>query len=224
METAIQSDKAVVHPYATRDDCMQFRTANYCEENVWHILNFLVSRGANSDNLFAVFISNARRCVPFQFQLSADTDAGGVCFWDYHVIGVMKGDRQSQPVVYDIDSTLPFPCSLEQYVREALVKPMPNGQTYAQLCAYGLAHMFRVVHHPELLRKFSTDRRHMRDDDGKYRAAPPPRPVIQSAELDTHSLPIFLDMSGGQSDRATGVLLGHVGEFVNYFGVRDASY
>lgn len=134
--------------FAQRSDFAH--TPCYCEENAFRLIERLVSTwsspygSACSHQLWAVFISNETKSVPVWRQRAGDPTAnGGLCVWDYHVVVVYmppaappasggaeaassEGSSGATPrpapaLVLDLDTSLPFPCPLEEYAREALM-------------------------------------------------------------------------------------------------------
>lgn len=100
------------------EDCTY--TACYCEENVYKLIHKLVSEGhAAYEDLWAVFISNPGKVVPLYKQKSSGSMDDGLVFWDYHVVLVHCYQR-TEYVVWDLDSTLGFPCPFDVYVASAL--------------------------------------------------------------------------------------------------------
>ncbi|CAF1490140.1 unnamed protein product [Adineta steineri] len=89
-----------------RDECIY--TSYYCWKQ---------NDSNHLDNLYAVFISNERRQIPIWKQKSGFNDNYRVT-WDYHVILVDKS--VSPTIIYDFDSTLPFPVSAIGYLRSAI--------------------------------------------------------------------------------------------------------
>lgn len=129
-------------------------TPFYCEENVWH----LCEDGAGT----VVVISSPSRATPLWKQRAAG-DTEEPVFWDYHVILVRDGR------VFDLDTTLPFPCPLEEYVDETFRLPA--------------AVRFRCFDAEDYRRGFGSDRSHMRDEHGHWRAPPPPWPAIRGERI-----------------------------------------
>ncbi|KAH8937608.1 hypothetical protein BDL97_16G036700 [Sphagnum fallax] len=134
-------------------------TACYCEENVYMLCKRLCQLGLampDASDLFVVFISNSNCKVPLWRQKSKSSLEEGFCIWDYHVICIqknLKGKGSAQ--VWDLDSTLPFPTSLDQYVSEAL-RPWAIWDAK-------FFRLYRVVAVPMYLQYFASDRRHMKD-------------------------------------------------------------
>jgi hypothetical protein len=105
-ETALQ---------ARSDDAL--RIPCYCEENVWRLAHRKLNSSDNNRHYYAVFVSNPEKCVPMFYQLAA-TNPQKACFWDYHVILISKGGEQGT-LVHDIDSHLPYPCPLLEYLQSS---------------------------------------------------------------------------------------------------------
>ena len=108
-------------------DCA-IRVPYYCDENVWRLAHRHLSCHCH-----VVFISNARQCVAMHHQLVRDDD-GGPCFWDYHVILIKT--ENDETVVLDMDSSLSYPCPLQEYLQRSFV---PEGD-YAPLFRYVRKH------------------------------------------------------------------------------------
>ncbi|MBA0786936.1 hypothetical protein Gotri_025535 [Gossypium trilobum] len=108
--------------------------------------------------------------IPLWHQ-KASHRADGVILWDYHVICVQRKKDGGTHLVWDLDSSLPFPCPLATYVSETI---RPSFQLFSEFQRF-----FRVVHAPLFLRHFASDRRHMKDSEGNCTAQPPPyEPIV----------------------------------------------
>lgn len=97
------------------------RVPCYCEENVWRLVyrKLHTPNGDSDVEYYVVFISNPLKCVPMFHQL-ASTNASRPCYWDYHVILISHSKvDHSLSLVFDMDSRLPFPCSLDVYLTNA---------------------------------------------------------------------------------------------------------
>ena len=105
--------------------------------------------------------------------------------WDYHVITCHRGGDGGALVVYDFDSTLPFPCAARQYV-DATFKPQQRLKSQYQ-------RLFRVVRGKEAADSYSCDRSHMRNADGTWKAPPPPYKCYERDS--SNNLSRFIDMS-----------------------------
>lgn len=131
--------------------------ANYCEENVWQL--------AREPSLLegprrVVFITNATKSVAVFHQRSAPEPHEPVV-WDYHVILAIVGRG-----IYDLDSTLPFPCPIREYL-DAAFRPV----------AARFRPKFRLIDADEYVEGFSSDRAHMRRADGSFQSPPPSWPA-----------------------------------------------
>lgn len=175
-----------------KSDCVY--TSCYCEENVWFLcqraLTHKQSHPSCAWSFFAVFISNPTESVVLWKQQSSSAPAN-MTVWDYHVILVAKNSQTHASLVFDLDTTLDFPCSASCYLDEAIrihCKIKPRYQRF-----------FRVVPGYEFVSHFSSDRHHMRRADGSWLAEPPPYPPIKGKEASSdHNLPEFISMKKGE--------------------------
>ncbi|PKA62587.1 Protein N-terminal glutamine amidohydrolase [Apostasia shenzhenica] len=128
-------------------------TPFYCEENAYLLCKKLCMLGlANPKgiDLFVVFISNDDKKVRRQKKV---------------------GESSSYSLIWDLDSDLPFPLLLNQYVSEAFRAQVPLKSTYRRL--------LRVIHAPIFLRHFGSNRSHMKDSLGNWISSPPAyEPII----------------------------------------------
>lgn len=201
-------DKGVrgnVHDLPSIEECLEVYVPNYCEETVWHILHLAQRKGLPAQNLFAVFITNAQRCVGVAMQRAAsEQDGRRLCFWDYHVIPIIRvpSENGAAALVFDCDSLLPFPTPLVEYVNRSLRCDVKGTN------CENAPHHFRVVRFDELVNHFASDRRHMlqQEDLGNskkptWSSTPPQRPCIRARlETHTHTLPFFLHTNGLSHD------------------------
>ncbi|KAL3841262.1 hypothetical protein ACJIZ3_025853 [Penstemon smallii] len=174
-------------------------TPYYCEENVYMLCKNLSEDGiakSDSSDLFVVFISNEKKQIPLWNQ-KASHRADGVILWDYHVICVQKRKESYLPhLVWDLDSTLPFPSPLPTYVAEAI---QPSFQLFSEF-----KRVFRIVHAPIFLRNFASDRRHMKDSDGNWNSPPPSYDVIVAEDGTVHNLNEYMEMSSADVVKTIG--------------------
>lgn len=165
-------------------------TSQYCEENVYMLCKKLCSAGVvhqEGSNLFVVFISNENRQVPLWHQ-KAGEGTEGLVIWDYHVICVQKTTgKDTQFQVWDLDTVLPFPVPLHQYITEAIRPSLPLYRKFHRF--------FRLIHAPIFLRYFASDRRHMRNAEGEWIAPPPPHNCIIGEDGTVHNLDVFISMT-----------------------------
>lgn len=85
----------------------------YCEENVY----WLARNDPRRTDAMAVFISNVSRTVALCSQRIGSGE-NRLVVWDYHVIYLRDGR------VFDLDSTLSFPCSAEIYEASELSRTL----------------------------------------------------------------------------------------------------
>mmetsp|Transcript_249 Transcript_249/g.405 ORF Transcript_249/g.405 Transcript_249/m.405 type:complete len:263 (-) Transcript_249:40-828(-) len=213
----------------------ELRTACYCEENIWRLAyrrlrgssreetveedsrNDRVRKGGNKENeeYYVVFVSNKERCCPMFHQIASDHPMKA-CFWDYHVIliqatKVMKRGKQViQAQVLDLDTHLPFPTSLEEYLQGTFGMKFASKKDERMY-----APMFRVIRAEYYLETFFSDRMHM-VKDGTWIAKPPTYECITTANMTKNkhgfwsNLDDYIDMSRlnhGRSDSKYGEVL-----------------
>ncbi|KIY95534.1 WDYHV motif containing 1 [Monoraphidium neglectum] len=141
-------------------------TSCYCEENALLLSRRLVDSGVvpAPECLYVLFVTNRLRQTPLWCQRAA-SDEDGLVVWDYHVFVIEAAHgRLRRARVWDLDTRLPFPCSLDDYTHAAL-RPVR-------------APVYRVVPAADLWRHFASDRSHMRLPEGGWSAAPPPYPCL----------------------------------------------
>lgn len=139
-------------------------TQNYCEENIWHLCQ---DPRLTDYSKKVLIVSNNAKNLPFYNQKSSQGDLP--VWWDYHVILLAsKGDVQ---LIFDFDSTLDFPTSLEDYLRKTFVN-------HSNWIEKDLPH-FKSIEAKDYLEKFFSDRSHMKSSDGQWIFAPPAWPNIE---------------------------------------------
>jgi hypothetical protein len=137
----------------------------------------------------AVFITNADGTCALRRQRAVPP--GEFIVWDYHVILLVKTEDRKRWVL-DFDTRLGFVTPADEYIESTFDRTVPP--RYRPL--------FRVVPAVDLLTSFSTDRRHMRRDDGTWIHPPPPWDPPQGPEAQsTHELPRFLDVTDARYGR-----------------------
>uniref|UniRef100_V9KP25 Protein N-terminal glutamine amidohydrolase n=3 Tax=Callorhinchus milii TaxID=7868 RepID=V9KP25_CALMI len=153
-----------------RGDCAYTRC--YCEENVWKLCEYINDHEQLSlKEFFTVFISNDQKMVPIWNQQAGHGDQPVI--WDYHVLLIHDSDG-NHCNVYDLDTTLLYPCPFDTYIKEAFRSE--------DLITPAFRRHMRVVRADLYLKTFASDRSHMRDADGKWRMPPPPYPCIVTTE------------------------------------------
>ncbi|ELU08969.1 hypothetical protein CAPTEDRAFT_110208, partial [Capitella teleta] len=91
-------------------------------------------------------------------------------------------------LVYDLDTTLPFPCEFHEYITHAIKPHFSWKEKYHRL--------FRVIPAKTFLDRFSSDRSHMLKADMQWLSPPPTYPCIATSES-SNNLPGFIDMTRG---------------------------
>lgn len=177
------------------------RQPYWCEENVWR-LAYRKAHREDPQGLYVVFISNRVKSVPMFYQKASD-DPLKCCCWDYHVL-LIDATSGSGVQVYDIDSSLPYPCHLNQYVSLSFPYDWPD--------AY--APQFRVVAAALYLEHFASDRSHMYTSHlQRWNAPPPPYDCILPG---SSNLKTYLDFCRPSPDERFGSILS-LSQFENYF-------
>ena len=151
----------------------------FCEENVWQLAHERAGLPGERSVVFILGEDPTRPTVAVWEQRAA----AGAPFvvWDYHVVLVARDAHATGWEVWDHDSTLGATVDAKTWLARSFPCVVP-----------GLAPRFRVVDAEELLRSFSSDRRHMRAVDGGEQRPFPPWPPILDEER-RHLLPRFID-------------------------------
>ena len=138
-------------------------TSCYCEENVYKLGEVIANRDLSKlENTYAIFVTSTNMQVPVWCQQASKSELKPVV-WDYHVILLYNG------FIYDLDTTLPYPCLVEEYLLKStrlLDFPLPDENL----------HLFRLIRMDIFLKHFSSDRSHM----ATSKASAPSWPCIQS--------------------------------------------
>ena len=116
------------------------RVACYCEENVWRLAHRLMvlaatAGGGTASTFHVVFVSSESQCCAMWYQMARQ---GGPCFWDYHCILLETTADDGETRVLDLDTLLPYPCPLQDYLENTFRKV--KGQ-YAPLFRYVQGHV-----------------------------------------------------------------------------------
>jgi hypothetical protein len=142
-------------------------TRNFCEENIWHLGRELSQQQPPED--FSVWILRSAGPAFLIFGQQA-APPGKPVFWDYHVI--LSDDLHQR--LYDFDADAPFPCICPDYARRSFQPGQHLPPTFQA--------MIRTVALPMYLNRFSSDRSHMRNDQGRPLKPFPPWPCIFSPD------------------------------------------
>ncbi|XP_052842837.1 protein N-terminal glutamine amidohydrolase isoform X2 [Drosophila gunungcola] len=116
----------------------------------------------------------------------------------------MHNPSLNRCLVFDLDTTLPFPTYFHKYVTETFRSDLALRPEHHRF--------FRVIPADTYLIEFSSDRRHMRRPDGSWIKPPPSYPPILS-NTNIHCLGDFICMSAGKGPGAVYSL----SEFVQNF-------
>lgn len=151
-------------------------TAFYCEENIWQLAGNPV---LSEDECVVLVITNpTRTCMLWQQRAVAP---GQPLVWDYHVVLVARSASEQAWQVYDFDTRLAFPSSLDVWLKETFPRCDQWRPDF-------LPH-FRVVPAADFHDRLVSDRSHMKTPGG-WRQPPPPWPCIGSGPS---NLQRFLD-------------------------------
>ncbi|TRY63172.1 hypothetical protein TCAL_00481 [Tigriopus californicus] len=165
-------------------------TPCYCEENIWHLCQRMSREIPHQfqSSCHVVFISNPERVIPLWAQRASKRE-DGLVLWDYHVILIHVQAQDGSVVVLDLDTTLPFPCSLKEFYTQAIRSEEFIESKYRRF--------FRVIQGPSFLALFASDRSHMLDDQGQWRSPPPQYPPIKT-DSSCNNLDCFINMTSTQ--------------------------
>ncbi len=148
-------------------------TPYYCEENIWHLC---ADESVPGNEKHVIWIGSLNQYCPLWCQ-RASANANQPVWWDYHVVLVAKTHQWQ---VWDLDTTLPCPVSIEEYLQQTFRAEQSHPASFRMMSAsYYRSH-------------FSSDRAHMRDANNFYLAPPPQWPVISNAPL---TMPEMLDFT-----------------------------
>lgn len=137
-------------------------TKCFCEENIWHLCQ-------HADLVefpkYVLFISNVIKQCPFWFQKTAPAQEF-IC-WDYHVVLAVNMEGWQ---IFDLDTTLSFPIDLKEYISSTF-----KGKTGIHP---GYFPNFKIIGAERYVREFYSDRKHMKDEVGKWLSPAPDWPLI----------------------------------------------
>ena len=169
----------------------------FCEENIYKLINRFILMGASiDDDMHVVFISSLGKATPIWYQraslskspsasLSQSPSSAGsdAVWWDYHVILQFGAD------IFDLDTLLPFPTPIAEYVELAFQPQMTLEANNAQ--------RFRVIKAGDYLQRFSSDRSHMAEAlaSGQCVAMPAWEAIRGCEALSDNEIEAFWDVS-----------------------------
>ena len=161
--TARTAAESALEPIASDKE---LRVPYYCEENVWR-LAYRKTQEPTQERYFACFVSNPNKTCAMLHQLAGPDDDNQPVCWDYHVILVGWNKQERNALVYDIDSRLPYPSRMDDYLGHSFSR---NGKGFAP----SFAPQFRLVPADLYRQYFTSDRTHMYDAKTSTWNAPPP--------------------------------------------------
>ncbi|CAO3655255.1 unnamed protein product [Mucor hiemalis] len=172
-------------------------TRCYCEENIYLLCKEVKEKQQDLLKFCSViYISNEDRMVPLWKQKAGEGEQPVI--WDYHVILFFQRDSESDPLVYDYDTVLSFPCPADEYAYKTF-KPELNLKK--QFDRY-----FRVIPADIYLSEFASDRSHMKKKDGTYHAEPPKYPQIKSGDASNNLQDYICMKNHGADDLIYGIV------------------
>ena len=130
-----------------KTDCLY--TPLFCEENIWHLIKTLINKGINAKAIKVVFITNKHKRIAIFNQQSAEHNQPVI--WDYHVI-LITNIEQSR-YIFDFDTRQPFPDDIGNYFQNSFPDNIHSDY---------ISH-FRIIPADLYLKKFSSDRNHMKN-------------------------------------------------------------
>ncbi|KAK7198408.1 N-terminal glutamine amidase [Novymonas esmeraldas] len=176
----------------------------YCEENVFKLLEAVSSASSFFDRSYAVVMTSFD-CPPRDEELNVWTSAvpyrpykssqlmEDVTMWDYHVVAVLRSVSTGKWYVVDHDSKLPpvgdaalgwlapYCIDLDLYVAMVLFldtsAPAPVSSQLTELLSNV---RYRIVEGEDYLSFLRSDRSHMLESPGVFRATPPPWSTIDA--------------------------------------------
>lgn len=154
--------------------------AYYCEENIWQLAKKYTEK--NNYKSFVLFFSNPQKKVELWYQQSSGNILLPVT-WDYHVVFLAQEESKVWKV-YDLDTFLNFPVEASSYFNKTFPR---TEEDYTKL---DIVPQVRVIKVKEYLTNFSSDRSHMKDQNGDFLAQPPTWDIIFKKE---NLLPSIID-------------------------------
>ena len=155
------------------------RVAFYCEENVLRLLGRPELAGRPA---WALVVSNRDRSVAMAGQL-AGRPPDGLVVWDYHVAALVA-DPADGALVLDLDTTFGFPLPLKVWLAASFPPELEAR----------LRPRFRLIPAADYLVLLVSDRSHMRNPDGSWKAPPPPWPAPGSGSGRPNTLMDWVDL------------------------------
>jgi hypothetical protein len=130
-----------------------------------------LDRGTPDDRI--VLISNALKRTALASQKAGKGPMSAVV-WDYHVI-LIERPGTGGSLIYDPDSLIGSPVPAAEYLAVTFPGVLYEGRPE-------LKPRFSLVSAPDYLWRFSSDRSHMRRENGGYLQPPPQWPAVYKPE------------------------------------------
>jgi len=178
--------------------------AYFCEENIWHLatrISGVVLFMSNPQNQFAIW----KQKLAEQDKQESLGGEESYIIWDYHVV-FARGSQQTRHfenllqyitqqdcLIYDFDSILPSPYPAKRYLSESFpIKRHTISPMFHPL--------FRIIDGKEYVKRFWSDRSHMKNERQEWSAQPPSWPCIMSTENDPLRLSALLNFHHQHND------------------------
>jgi hypothetical protein len=130
----------------------------WCEENVWHLAQHPAT---TAPERLVVVITGAADEVACWHQKAGD--AGAPVLWDYHVVLATRAEDWR---IWDLDSRVGVPVTARVWMETTF--PMP------ERVPPPFRPRFAIFAGEDYVRRFGSDRAHMRAPDGTWLQQPPP--------------------------------------------------
>ncbi len=130
----------------------------WCEENIWH----LAQNPTTAANERVVLVIAGAEAEVACWHQKAGID-GNPVLWDYHVVLATRTDGWR---IWDLDGRLGHPVSARTWLQTTFPHP--------ELVPARYQPRFAVIAADDYVRRFGSDRSHMRGPDGLWLQTPPP--------------------------------------------------
>lgn len=149
-------------------------TPLFCEENIWWLAKALIEKGFDGTSMLVLFFSNPASSILLLNQRA--TEPGRLTQWDYHV--VLQADIDQQQWIFDFDSWVDFPDSIEHYLQHTFPLQTQLPEQYQS--------MIRVIPAASYLAHFYSDRSHMigQLSESEFPVYPIIQPRLQKDRID----------------------------------------
>jgi protein N-terminal glutamine amidohydrolase len=139
----------------------------WCEENIWHLAQHPAV--ADTERLVLVIVGATAEVACWHQKAGPDR---GPVLWDYHVVLATRAEAWH---IWDLDGRLGYPVSAESWLRTTFPRP--------DLVPARHQPRFAVFPAEDYVRRFGSDRAHMRAANGTWLRPPPPWDVLAGQGL-----------------------------------------